>query len=103
MPYGIIIMLRSCFTEPLCVRNLRMAVLSFSRRMPGKGIGMGKWKVGVSYERYGCITVEAETEDQAVKAAEKKLEKMTIEELDKVTEYVPDSEGVDGNFVEEML
>lgn len=63
------------------------------------------WKVGVSYERYGYIHVspdEAATEEEAVAAAQKKLEAMGAEELDRITEYMQDSEAVDPEGVLRM-
>lgn len=63
---------------------------------------MGNWKVGIAYERYGYITVEAENRNEAIKKAEERLEKMTAGELDTVTDYLPDSEEVDREFVEEV-
>ena len=63
---------------------------------------MEGWKVGVAYERYGYITVskeEASTEAQAVKVAEQKLRKMTLTDLEAVTEYLEDSEEIDEQVV----
>lgn len=59
---------------------------------------MSGWKVGVAYERYGYIHVganEAKTEEEAVAAAQKKLNAMSASELEMITEYLPDSEEID--------
>lgn len=63
------------------------------------------WKIGVAYERYGYITVgigEAKSEKEAIEVARNKLEKMTLEELDAVTAYLPDSEEIDDEAVIEI-
>ncbi len=57
------------------------------------------YKVGVGYDRYGYITVTAPDADTAVKKAQEQLEKMTVAELDEITEYMPDSEALDTEFV----
>lgn len=56
------------------------------------------WKVGVAYERYGYIHVdasEAKTEEEAVVVAQKKLEGMSFEDLEKITGPLADSEEID--------
>lgn len=63
---------------------------------------MPEWKVAIAYERYGYITVNARTRKDAITAANKKLKDMTLEEMDSVTEYLPDSESVDEEMVEEV-
>ncbi len=57
-----------------------------------------EWKVGVAYERYGYIKVsreEAKTEEEAVKVAEKKLEEMSVSELEEITEFLEGTEKID--------
>lgn len=64
--------------------------------------GFTGWKVGVAYERYGYIKVdgsEAATEEEAVAVAERKLEAMSVADLEAVTEFLPDSEEIDGEAV----
>lgn len=59
---------------------------------------MKVWKVGVAYERYGYIEVdsrEAKTEEEAVAVAQKKLEGMSFEDLEKITSPLADSEEID--------
>lgn len=63
---------------------------------------MSGWKIGVSYERYGYIEVsknEAETEEEAITVAQEKLDKMSIAELNSITEYLEDSEEIDKEAV----
>lgn len=61
------------------------------------------YKVPVAYERYGYIIIEgAGSEEEAISMAQAKLEKMTVEELDQVTDYLPDSEEIDEEGVMEI-
>lgn len=60
---------------------------------------MKEYKVGVAYERYGYISVTADSEEDAVRAAEARLKAMSIDELEAVTEYMTDSEEVDADAV----
>lgn len=66
---------------------------------------MKEWKIGVSYERYGYLTVsadEAKNEEEAVKIAEEKLKRMCAADLDRITEYLEDSEEIDPEAVIEI-
>lgn len=59
---------------------------------------MNGWKVGVAYERYEYIHVdasEAKTEEEAVAVAQKKLEGMGFKDLEKITDPLVDSEEID--------
>lgn len=60
------------------------------------------WKIGIAYERYGYINVKGKTREEAIENANKTLEKMSLEEMEKVTDYLPDSEEVDVEIVEEI-
>lgn len=61
-----------------------------------------EWKVAIAYQRYGYIKVKGKTYEEAIINANKRLEEMTLEEMDKVTDYLPDSEEVDEEMVEEI-
>lgn len=61
--------------------------------MAGKG-----YKVGVVYERYGYILIrpeEAKTEEEAIEAARRKLEEMSIGELEAMTSFLENTEKID--------
>lgn len=56
------------------------------------------WKVGIVYERYGYIQVgpdEASTPEEAVEVAKKKLEGLSVAELEEMTSFLEGSEGID--------
>lgn len=61
---------------------------------------MSKWNVAVSYVRSGYIQIEGSTEEEAVALAEEKLKTMTVDEMDEIMSYLPDSETVDEDDVE---
>gem|GEM_PF-6278923 len=54
-----------------------------------------KYLVPFSYEMYGKIEVEAENEEAAKKAAEEKLDKMSVAEMAENAVYLFDSEEID--------
>lgn len=56
---------------------------------------MAKFKVPIFYERYGYLPVEADSEEEAYKKAARKVETMTLEEMDRYVDYLPDSAGAD--------
>lgn len=65
----------------------------------------GIWKVGVAYENYGYIKVtkeEAATEQEAIEVAKKKLHKISIVELEKITEPLEETKEIDTEGVLEM-
>lgn len=59
---------------------------------------MKTFKVGVSYEMYGYITVCAETEEEAIEKAWEDDIPLPQHNAD----YIPGSWAVDGDFVEEV-
>lgn len=61
---------------------------------------MKTWKVGIAYQRYGYINVPGDTREEAIKNANKRLEEMSLKEMDRVTDYLQDSEEIDEEFVE---
>lgn len=65
----------------------------------------GIWKVGVAYEHYGYIKVtkdEAATEQEAIEVARKKLDEITIVELENITEPLAETMEIDTEGVLEM-
>lgn len=58
------------------------------------------WKIGISYQRYGYITVPAETREEAIDAANERLQGMSVKEMEEATDYLSDSEMVDEEFVD---
>ncbi len=63
---------------------------------------MGKWKVPIAYERYGYLTVDADSREEAIAAGNKILEDMTEKDMEAATEYLSDSEEVDVEGVAEV-
>ena len=53
------------------------------------------YKIPFSYERYGYIPVDAKNEDEAYNKAEKILTEMTVAEMDRYADYLPESEAID--------
>ncbi len=66
---------------------------------------MKLFKIPFAYERYGKISVEADSKEEAIAKAEKILEEMTVSDMDTISEYLPDSEELDleGNITEEEI
>lgn len=56
---------------------------------------MTKWKVPFYYESYGYIPVEADTPEEAVRLAQKRLDEMDADEMLEFTEYLDQSEHID--------
>ena len=54
-----------------------------------------RYKVPFYYENYGYIPVEADTPEEAVKLAKKRLKEMDVEEMLELTEYLDQSESID--------
>ena len=63
---------------------------------------IGSYKVGVAYTRYGYIQVSTKDIEEAggaVEAAQKKLDEMSVTDLDAITEYLEDSAEIDEEAV----
>lgn len=54
-----------------------------------------RYKVPFYYESYGYISVEADTPEEAVKLAKKRLKEMDAEEMRELTAYLDQSESID--------
>ena len=60
------------------------------------------WRVAFGYERYGYIDVTAETKEKAIEAARKRMDDMSVDEMEAGTEYLPNSESIDEKCVVEF-
>lgn len=60
------------------------------------------YRVPFAYERYGRITVEAESREEAINLAAKELEGMTVSEMEGASDYLENSEEIDeeGNILD---
>lgn len=64
-----------------------------------------EYGIPFAYERYGRIYVEADSVEEAKEKAEEVLGRMSLSEMEEITEYLPDSEEIDydGIVLQEVL
>lgn len=60
---------------------------------------MGRYRVPVFYKKEGYLSVEADSEKEAVEKARQMVDDMSINELDRFVDYMPFSENVDPDGV----
>jgi len=56
---------------------------------------MKSYGVPFAFEMYGRIYVDAESEEEAIRKAQDKLDKMTTADMIEASEYLADSEEID--------